>query len=83
LDRRRRNHPRAESQGPSARWCLGLRARQAPAGQLNGATLGLNWYLNPHCRMTFNYDYVYRSHNQDPLAHGALHSFGSRMSLDF
>ena len=62
---------------------LNVTDKDVQAGMLNAATLGLNWYLNPNCRFQFNYDYTYRAHNADPLARGAIHSFGSRFSLDF
>ncbi len=52
-------------------------------GRLNNATVGLNWYWNPNMRMQFNYDYAYRDAGVNPLARGSIHSFGTRLALDF
>lgn len=51
--------------------------------RLRGATVGLNWYLNPNMKMQFNYDYTYRDQASNPLAKGQINSFGTRLAIDF
>jgi phosphate-selective porin OprO/OprP len=52
-------------------------------GRLNGLTLGLTWYWNANVRLQFNYDYLYRDGGPNPLVKGAIHSFGTRLAVDF
>jgi len=76
--------------GGTGAWELGLRYtyldlddKAIRGGRLNNVTLGVNWYLNPNVKMQFNYDYLYRDQGANPLAKGQVHSFGTRMALDF
>jgi phosphate-selective porin OprO/OprP len=52
-------------------------------GRLRDATLGLNWYWNPNVKMQFNYDYVYRDESGNPFVKGSIHSFGTRLAVEF
>jgi phosphate-selective porin OprO/OprP len=52
-------------------------------GRLNNVTAGLTWYWNPNTRVQFNYDYLYRDGGPNPLAKGSVHSFGTRLAMDF
>lgn len=52
------------------------------AGKQNDATLGLNWYLNPHMRMMFNYIHSWTDYsNGDPSAENDILSI--RWQVDF
>jgi phosphate-selective porin OprO and OprP len=62
---------------------LNLSDENIRGGRLNAVTLGLNWYWNPNMKWQFNYDYAYRDRAENPLAHGSIHSFVSRLALDF
>ncbi len=62
---------------------LNLDDKAITGGRLNDVTLGVNWYWNPNTKMQFNYDYVYIQGGQNPLARGAVHSFGTRLAYDF
>ena len=68
----------------AARWSYAnLTDGAIRGGRLNGATLGLNWYWNPNMKMQFNYDTCYRDQSTNPNANGSIHSFVTRLALDF
>jgi phosphate-selective porin OprO/OprP len=62
---------------------LDLDDKGVNGGRLNGVTYGVTWYWNPNVRLQFNYDYLYRDGGPNPLAAGAIHSFGTRLAVDF
>lgn len=62
---------------------LDLDDKGVNGGRLNGVTYGVTWYWNANVRLQFNYDYLYRDGGPNPLAKGAIHSFGTRLAVDF
>jgi phosphate-selective porin OprO/OprP len=61
---------------------LDLSHKAIRAGELQGVTVGVNWYMNANAKMQFNYDYTHRGNTNTP-AQGHVHAFGTRMALDF
>jgi phosphate-selective porin OprO and OprP len=76
--------------GPGA-WELAFRVSQidlnsAPVygGKLTDFTVGLNWYLNPYLRASFNYIHTMPANtNRAPLARGHADAFAMRVGLEF
>jgi phosphate-selective porin OprO/OprP len=74
-------------------WQLGIRYDHADlndaginGGVLDGATLGLNWFLNPNMKIQWNWDYTHRSSVQTATGFtpsGDILGFGTRLAVDF
>lgn len=80
--------PSAWEESGCGAWELGLRYsyidlsnKAIVAGRLDSWTLGLNWYLNANAKLQFNYDYTQRG--ETGITRGHIHSFGTRMQVDF
>ena len=76
----------------AARWSyLDLTDEAIRGGQMENATLGVNWYVNAYCKCVFNY--VHSWSNSRPLRNGAFigdefirsetNGFGLRCQVDF
>jgi phosphate-selective porin OprO/OprP len=50
-------------------------------GRLSDITLGVNWYLNPYCRITSNYIHAYQSATTQKS--GPADFWGIRFNYDF
>jgi len=57
--------------------CLDLNDAGIAGGEMDDYTFGLNWYLNPNVRMTFNYIH------SDVRGAGEADLFGGRVQVDF
>jgi len=52
-------------------------------GQLNGATVGLNWYLNSNLKCQFDYVYNHRYNLPAGSFPGSIYGYGMRVQLSF
>ena len=62
-----------------------LNSQGISGGNLNGYTVGLNWFLNPNMKVQWNYAITERSFNKG-TAHvddGLIHQYGMRLAHDF
>ena len=62
-----------------------LNSQGISGGNLNGYTLGLNWFLNPNMKVQWNYSLAQRSFDKGPVHvdDGLIHQFGMRLAHDF
>jgi phosphate-selective porin OprO/OprP len=66
----------------AVRWSyVDLNDNNIQGGQLNDATLGLNWYLNPYLKIQFNYIRAMLDH--PTLGANAADIFALRTQVDF
>jgi phosphate-selective porin OprO/OprP len=56
---------------------VNLNDKDANGGQMNDITLGINWYLNPSCKLVFNYVHSQR------IGIGNANIFEMRTQIDF
>lgn len=82
--------------GPCGAWQIGARyqyqrfplfgntpgSADAFGGELHGADVVLNWYLNPNTHMVFDYSYVFRD-APGTAYDGPVNGFGMRFAFDF
>lgn len=53
-------------------------------GQINEATIGLNWFLNPNVKLQWNYDVGYRGQlGPASSSNGTFQGFATRLAFDF
>jgi phosphate-selective porin OprO and OprP len=66
----------------AARWSfLDLDDANIRGGTLNDITIGLNWHLNPHTRI--KWEYVRAHLDRAPVGDSLAHIFGMRFDIDF
>lgn len=61
---------------------LDLDNRGIDGGNLRDLTFGLNWYLNPNCRVLWNYLMIWRD-AAGRTSDGLAQTFGARFQLEF
>jgi phosphate-selective porin OprO/OprP len=66
----------------AARWSyINFNGANVQAGVLNDVSLGLNWYLNPYTRVSFNY--IHAMLDDPILGASQANCFGVRFQVDF